>query len=95
MGHLRRFAGKKRRIIRERTLGGIYEPCERIYRQAELMNRAKKTSFFDVDHIIPLRGEFISGLHVPSNLKIIPRNVNNSKSNKYDYWWLNENICNN
>lgn len=36
---------------------------------------------FHVDHIIPLRGRAVSGLHVPSNLRVIPKSVNQRKSN--------------
>lgn len=37
-----------------------------------------------VDHIIPLQGRKVSGLHVFSNLRVIPAAENTKKSNKFD-----------
>lgn len=36
-----------------------------------------------VDHIIPLQGENVSGLHVATNLQVIPAADNHSKGNSY------------
>lgn len=39
---------------------------------------------YHVDHIIPLQGELVSGLHVENNLRVVPSKVNLSKGNSFD-----------
>ena len=45
----------------------------------------KSTGYeWQVDHIIPLQGKNVSGLHVPENLQVIERSMNSKKRNKYE-----------
>lgn len=53
------------------------------YELAEL--RTKMFGFtWHVDHIIPLQGENVSGLHTPFNLQVIPWSDNVRKSNTFE-----------
>jgi len=47
--------------------------------------KTKETGFsWHVDHIIPLQGKLVSGLHVSNNLQVIPGIDNIKKHNKYE-----------
>ena len=51
-----------------------------VFKKAISMRQQKKD--VSVDHVIPLQGKFVSGLHVHTNLKIIPHKENCGKQNR-------------
>ena len=76
----KRRAAKKHRTPSWLTLDQLWM-IEQAYELAAL--RSKATGFaWHVDHICPLQGKDVSGLHVPWNLQVIPWRDNLSKSNK-------------
>lgn len=60
---------------------GDWLQIEDIYSRARELS-ASSNENYDVDHIIPIQGKNVCGLHVPWNLQILERKQNRQKSNK-------------
>lgn len=67
-------------ILRQRMIGG--QKIAKHYRKELNEIYLKCPLGWHVDHIVPLRGKGINGLHVPWNLQYLPALVNMTKGNK-------------
>jgi len=66
------------------TLSGYCKEIEEIYWLARDLRTITGESY-QVDHIVPLKGKNVCGLHVPWNLQILPADLNMSKGNRYEH----------
>lgn len=82
---LQRAGGARRRCARinsqpawvaQHEIAAIYKTCVEISKRTGVEHH--------VDHIVPLRGRKVCGLHVPWNLQVIPSVENLRKGNKFD-----------
>lgn len=53
----------------------LYKEADRLTVETGIMH--------EVDHVIPIRGKFVSGLHVHNNLQILTKTANREKGNKF------------
>ena len=77
------FNNKRRAAKLQRTVSWSNKDLiEQVYKQAKELT-IETGEPYHVDHIIPLQGKLVSGLHVETNLQILSAHDNTSKSNKF------------
>jgi hypothetical protein len=54
-----------------------------LYSVAAMLTRENQEPWH-VDHVLPLQGDLVSGLHVPSNMRVLRGKENISKHNKFE-----------
>lgn len=75
----KRHASKMKRTPSWLNLGHWFE-MESVYKYCSALRKIGLD--YEVDHIVPMQGQFVSGLHVPWNLQILTGKENSSKGNR-------------
>jgi hypothetical protein len=83
-----RYWGARRRAAlsarRPRWLSDEHEQqIQALYAEAQRLSQVTG-EIYHVDHIIPLRGKAVSGLHVPGNMQVLLGAENLRKNNKFE-----------
>jgi hypothetical protein len=75
---------RAKRIKRKpRWIKDVFEDEIKVwYKRAKVLKHFTG-QLWEVDHIVPLNGKKVSGLHVPWNLQLLTKKQNRDKSNKH------------
>lgn len=76
----------KRRAVARQKATPVWADVDEmrvVYKFASVLSQATGLAY-EVDHIVPLRGKTVCGMHNESNLQVLRAEVNRAKSNR---WW--------
>ena len=79
------WASNKRAKKMERTpLWADMNEIQKMYRLAHILTEASfSDTEYHVDHVIPLQGDIVSGLHTHINMQVLTADANRRKWNRY------------
>jgi len=80
--HSRRYMMLRRKACPKWLSSSDIKLIEGLYIKAQQLTRETGV-LHHVDHIVPIQGKLVSGLHVPWNLQVLTTADNLSKSNKF------------
>ena len=86
-GKINYLCALRKKVVKQRTPVWLSDfdrlKINCFYSIADMLTRNNEEQWH-VDHIIPLQGEIVSGLHVPSNLQVMRGADNIGKKNKFE-----------
>lgn len=80
--HVARVIARTKKIKKATPAWANKEAIKQLYIEAQIKSELTGVSY-EVDHIIPIIHPLVCGLHVETNLAIITKRDNQSKSNKF------------
>lgn len=86
-GVINAFTAKRKADLLQRTPGWLSADDLWLLKETYALARVRTELFgfsWHVDHVIPLRGKNVSGLHVPNNVRVIPAMDNLRKGNRVE-----------
>lgn len=84
-GKINALVAKRKKHVKQRTpQWADFEKIKAYYEVCSFFNEVNGYVKYHVDHVIPLQGELVSGLHVHNNLQVLLGLDNIKKKNKFE-----------